>query len=110
MYVFWVEEMPSSLPQRCPEARSGAGASYGQWRMPWSPEERSDSIEIIDWITRQAWSNEQVGSMPFAHVGLHALMSSCACAKHTQASRLSRHAGKGFTQAALALHGTCHCH
>ena len=62
----------------------GTGASYGQWRMPWSPEERSDSIEIIDWITRQAWSNQQVSSMPCAHVEPHTLMSSCAWARaHT---------------------------
>lgn len=39
---------------RCP------GASYGQWRMPWAPEERDDSVEIIEWITRQTWSNGQV--------------------------------------------------
>ena len=39
---------------------SCAGASYGQWRIPWSPEEREDSVEIIEWITRQKWSNGQV--------------------------------------------------
>lgn len=37
-----------------------AGASYGQWRMPWAPAEREDSIEVIDWITKQSWSNGQV--------------------------------------------------
>jgi hypothetical protein len=37
-----------------------SGASYGQWRMPWAPEEREDSVEIIEWITRQTWSNGQV--------------------------------------------------
>lgn len=36
-----------------------AGASYGRWRMPWSPEEREDSGEILAWITRQPWSNGQ---------------------------------------------------
>jgi hypothetical protein len=40
-------------------ALSGAGASYGRWRMPWSPEEREDSGEILAWITRQPWSNGQ---------------------------------------------------
>lgn len=89
-YVFWCEEIPSSPLQRCPQACSGAGASYGQWRMPWSPEERSDSIEIIHWITRQAWSNEQVGSMPCVHVKLHTLTSSYACAEHTLAGMLAR--------------------
>ncbi|CAL8463886.1 g3421 [Coccomyxa elongata] len=38
----------------------GTGASYGQWRMPWAPAEREDSIEVIDWITKQSWSNGQV--------------------------------------------------
>ena len=28
--------------------------------MPWAPEEREDSVEIIEWITRQNWSNGQV--------------------------------------------------
>lgn len=36
------------------------GASYGQWRMPWAPAEREDSIQVIDWIVQQNWSNEQV--------------------------------------------------
>ena len=102
--------MPSSLPQRCPEACSGAGASYGQWRMPWSPEERSDSIEIIDWITRQAWSNEQVGNTPSAHVGLHALMSSCACAEHTQASRAEQACWQGLHTSSLGSFDTYHSH
>ncbi len=28
--------------------------------MPWAPAEREDSIEVIDWITKQSWSNGQV--------------------------------------------------
>jgi hypothetical protein len=46
----------------CSIALCPAGASFGQWKMPWSPEERLDSLEIIDWITQQAWSNGQVSS------------------------------------------------
>ena len=38
----------------------GTGASFGQWRAPWQPEERTDSREVIDWIVRQPWSNQQV--------------------------------------------------
>ena len=48
----------SASMTRCP------GASYGQWRMPWAPEEREDSVTIIEWITRQTWSNGQV-HLPF---------------------------------------------
>ena len=39
---------------------TGAGASYGQWRMPWSLDERLDSGEILTWIAKQPWSNGQV--------------------------------------------------
>ena len=52
----------------------GAGASYGRWPMPWSEEERKDSAEILTWITRQPWSNSQVGACiprPLPHGGRH---------------------------------------
>ena len=45
---------------------TGAGASYGQWRMPWSLDERLDSGEILTWIANQPWSNTQV-SLPGPH-------------------------------------------
>jgi len=38
------------------------GASFGQWRAPWSHDERRDSVEVLDFITRQAWSNGQARS------------------------------------------------
>lgn len=28
--------------------------------MPWAPAEREDSIQVIDWIVQQNWSNGQV--------------------------------------------------
>jgi pimeloyl-ACP methyl ester carboxylesterase len=40
----------------------GTGASFGQWRSPWQPEERADSREVIDWIVSQPWSNQQVAT------------------------------------------------
>lgn len=48
-----------------------AGASYGQWRVPWSPEQREDSVEIIDWITSQSWSNGKVFSRVLVSASLH---------------------------------------
>ncbi len=39
----------------------GTGASFGRWRAPWTPEERQDSREIVEWISQQPWSNQQVG-------------------------------------------------
>ena len=38
----------------------GTGASFGQWRAPWQPEERADSVKVVDWIVSQPWSNQQV--------------------------------------------------
>ena len=38
----------------------GTGASFGQWRAPWQPEERADSVQVVDWIVSQPWSNQQV--------------------------------------------------
>jgi len=40
------------------------GASFGQWRAPWSHDERRDSVEVLDFITRQAWSNGQARCRP----------------------------------------------
>lgn len=37
----------------------GTGASFGRWRAPWTPEERADSREVVDWISHQPWSNGQ---------------------------------------------------
>src|SRR5688572_25742422 len=34
----------------------GTGASTGSWRCPWSQEEISDGVEVVDWIVRQSWS------------------------------------------------------
>eukprot|EP00884_Botryococcus_braunii_P020657 jgi/Botrbrau1/7275/Bobra.0318s0013.1 len=38
----------------------GTGASFGKWRYPWTPESQDDSVEILDWICRQPWSNGKV--------------------------------------------------
>ncbi|ETV94357.1 hypothetical protein, variant 1 [Aphanomyces invadans] len=39
----------------------GTGASFGTHLHPWHPSERQDSVDVIDWITRQPWSNGRVG-------------------------------------------------
>ncbi|CAK4611183.1 unnamed protein product [Aphanomyces euteiches] len=39
----------------------GAGASFGKLEHPWSLTERQDSADILDWITKQSWSNGRVG-------------------------------------------------
>ena len=38
----------------------GAGASFGRWARPWAPQEASDSLEVLDWISAQPWSSGEV--------------------------------------------------
>jgi putative CocE/NonD family hydrolase len=47
----------------------GTGASYGQWFYPWSPQEVKDIGEVVGWITKQAWSDGQVGSIGTSYTG-----------------------------------------
>ncbi|HEX8144450.1 MAG TPA: CocE/NonD family hydrolase [Pyrinomonadaceae bacterium] len=51
----------------------GTGASFGSWPTPWSREEIEDGGEIVDWITRQPWSNGKVGAMGNSYAGNAAL-------------------------------------
>jgi X-Pro dipeptidyl-peptidase (S15 family) len=49
----------------------GTGASFGQWRAPWQPEECADSVQVVDWIISQPWSSQQVAQnhrdFPLSH-------------------------------------------
>lgn len=47
----------------------GTGASFGQWLYPWSPQEIEDLGHLVDWITRQPWSDGQVGSIGTSYTG-----------------------------------------
>ena len=47
----------------------GTGASYGQWLHPWWKEEIEDGVEIIDWILKQKWSNQRVGTTGISYAG-----------------------------------------
>jgi putative CocE/NonD family hydrolase len=39
----------------------GSGASFGNWVVPWSPDEVADVGEVIEWVVAQPWSDGQVG-------------------------------------------------
>jgi putative CocE/NonD family hydrolase len=52
----------------------GTGASYGTRHMEFSPEEVEDGREIVDWIIRQPWSNQKVGSTGISYLGTTAEM------------------------------------
>lgn len=47
----------------------GSGASFGQWYIPWSPEEIVDLGEVVDWIVAQPWSNGRVGTFGVSYDG-----------------------------------------
>lgn len=52
----------------------GSGASTGERKMEFSPEEIADGKEIVDWIVNQPWSNGNVGSTGVSYVGTTAEM------------------------------------
>ncbi len=52
----------------------GTGASLGERRMEFSPEEIADGKDIVDWIISQPWSNGNVGSTGVSYVGTTAEM------------------------------------
>jgi len=47
----------------------GSGASGGSRAFPWSPPEREDGREVVDWIVAQPWSNGRVGALGVSYVG-----------------------------------------
>lgn len=53
----------------------GSGASFGQWYIPWSPEEIADLGEVVDWIIAQPWSNGRVGTFGVSYDGNTAEMT-----------------------------------
>jgi putative CocE/NonD family hydrolase len=41
----------------------GSVASFGVWRYPWEAVAVQDSFDIVEWITRQPWSDGQVAGI-----------------------------------------------
>ncbi len=52
----------------------GTGASQGQRRMEFSPEEVLDGRDIVDWIIAQPWSDKNVGTTGISYLGTTAEM------------------------------------
>ena len=52
----------------------GAGASFGTRICPWSPDETKDGNEVVNWIIKQPWSNEKVGTIGISYSGTAAEM------------------------------------
>lgn len=52
----------------------GTGASQGNRRMEFSPEEVQDGKDIVDWITAQPWCSGNVGTTGVSYLGTTAEM------------------------------------
>jgi putative CocE/NonD family hydrolase len=52
----------------------GTGASQGDRRMEFSPEEVADGDQIVDWIVSQPWSDSLVGTTGVSYLGTTAEM------------------------------------
>jgi putative CocE/NonD family hydrolase len=51
----------------------GTGASFGYQKIPFDDAEVADFGEIIDWASRQSWSNGRVGAYGFSYRGILAV-------------------------------------
>lgn len=53
----------------------GTGASFGQWHIPYSPQEARDVGYLANWIARQPWSDGKVVMTGNSYFGTTALMA-----------------------------------
>ena len=47
----------------------GTGASFGQWHLPWSPDEVRDVGHVAKWVAAQSWSNGRIGTIGTSYPG-----------------------------------------
>jgi len=52
----------------------GSGASLGIRKMEWSPDEIKDGAELVEWITKQSWSNKKVAVVGMSYTATAAEM------------------------------------
>ena len=52
----------------------GTGASFGTWPQMWPRTTVADSVEMVDWIVTQPWSNGRVGAIGVSYPGTNAQM------------------------------------
>jgi uncharacterized protein len=53
----------------------GTGASFGKVPCPWSQEEIFDGADIATWVTKQPWSNGNIGTAGVSYSGTTAEMA-----------------------------------
>jgi len=64
----------------------GTGASGGRYSKLWSPEEQTDSVEILDWVVQQPWSNGKVSLWGLSYDGNVAAFTATSGHKAVQAA------------------------
>lgn len=47
----------------------GSGASYGDRKHPWSPDEVRDGHDMADWILQQSWCDGKIGTVGISYTG-----------------------------------------
>ncbi|ALG85806.1 CocE/NonD family hydrolase [Gordonia phthalatica] len=52
----------------------GTGTSHGKWQIL-GPREQQDSLEVIDWITRQSWYEGGVGMTGWSYSAINSLQA-----------------------------------
>ncbi|MCF8589701.1 CocE/NonD family hydrolase [Gordonia liuliyuniae] len=52
----------------------GTGSSHGRWEIL-SPREQQDSVEVIDWLSRQPWCDGNVGMTGWSYSAINSLQA-----------------------------------
>lgn len=52
----------------------GTGTSHGKWEIL-SPREQQDSLEILDWITKQSWYTDGIGMTGWSYSAINSLQT-----------------------------------
>lgn len=55
----------------------GTGTSEGMWQV-FGPRERQDSVEVMDWINAQPWSDGNIGVLGSSFTGISAMQAAAA--------------------------------
>jgi putative CocE/NonD family hydrolase len=63
----------------------GSGASFGEWRGLFSPEETRDAYEIIEWLAVQPWCDGKIGMTGGSYLGATQLNAASTKPPHLRA-------------------------
>lgn len=63
----------------------GTGASFGNWRGPFSPEEQRDAYDVTEWFAAQPWCDGNVGMFGRSYMGANQYLAAAARPPHLRA-------------------------